>query len=111
MSKIGYIRVSSRQTPFTAVSVSMKSVTVSPSRPQLDRLTNGNVPQSRSPLRSGKLYRLKRKSPQKRLQSVSGSFRLFVSIGFVPVVVCSTILIMTYAERKTGVPLGYGHSA
>jgi len=37
------------------VCVSMKSVTVSPSRPQLERLANENVPQSRPPLRSGKL--------------------------------------------------------
>jgi len=39
---------------------------------------------------------------------VSESLRLFVPIGFVPVVVCSTILIMTYAERKTGAPVGCG---
>lgn len=50
-----------RQIPFTAVCVSMKSVTVSPSRPQHDRLANGNVPQSRPPLRSGKLTTEKKK--------------------------------------------------
>lgn len=50
-----------RLIPFTAVCVSMKSVTVSPSRPQLDRLANGNVPQSRPPLRSGKLTTEKKK--------------------------------------------------
>ena len=43
--------------------------------------------------------------------AVSESLRLFVPVGFVPVVVCSTILmIMTYAERKTGAPLGYDQS-
>ena len=30
-----------------------------------------------------------------------------VPIGFVPVVVCSTILIMTCVERKAGAPVGY----
>ena len=50
---------------------------------------------------------LKRKSPQKRLQSVSESLRLFVPIGFVPVVECSTIPITTYAERKTGALIDY----
>ena len=67
-----------RQIPFTVVCVSMKSLTASPSRPQLDRLANGNVPQSRPPLRSGKLT-AEKKSPQKRLQSVSESLRLFSS--------------------------------
>ena len=51
--------------------------------------------------------RLKRKSPQKRLQRVSESLRLFVSIEFVPVVVCSTMPDRTYAERKTGAPISY----
>ena len=51
--------------------------------------------------------RLKRKSPQKRLQSVSESLRSFVPIGFVTVVVCSTMPDRTCVERNTGVPVGY----
>ena len=50
-----------RQIPFTAVCVNMKSVTKSPSRPQLDRLANGKVPQRRPSLRSGKLTAEKKK--------------------------------------------------
>ena len=46
---------------FTAVCVSMKSVTVSPSRPQLDRLANGKASQQRPSLRSGKLTDEKKK--------------------------------------------------
>ena len=45
----------------TAVCVSMNSVTVSPSRPLLDRLANGKAPQSRPSLRSGKLTAEKKK--------------------------------------------------
>lgn len=44
-----------RQIPFTAVCVSMNSVTASPNRPQFDRQTNGKAPQHRPSLRSGKL--------------------------------------------------------
>ena len=52
----------------------------------------------------------KKTSPQKRLQSVSESLRLFVPIGFVPVVVCATMLKWTCVERKTGVSIGYDHT-
>ena len=83
-----------------------KTITVLPSRLLLDRLANGNAPLSRPILRSGNFI-AEKKSPQKRLQSVSESLRLFVSIGFVPVVVCSTMLKWTCMERKTGVPIGY----
>ena len=63
---------------FTAVSGSMKPLTALPSRPLLDRLANGNAPQSRPCLWSGKLNRLKRKSPQKRSVNVSeGAILLF----------------------------------
>ena len=48
-----------------------------------------------------------KKSPQKRLQSVSESLQLFVSIGFVPIVVCSTMPNRTCVEWKTGVSIGY----
>ena len=41
--------------------MSMNSVTASPSRPQLDRLANGNAPQHRPSLRSGKLTAEKKK--------------------------------------------------
>ena len=51
---------------------------------------------------------MKRKSPRKRLQSVSESLRLFVPLGFVPVVVCSTMPNRTCVERKSGAPVGYG---
>ena len=50
-----------QQILFTAVCVSMNSVTALPSRPQLDRLANGNAPQHRSPLRSGNLTAEKKK--------------------------------------------------
>lgn len=50
-----------RQIPFIAVCVSMKSVTVSPSRPQHDRLANGKAPHHRPSLRSGKLTTEKKK--------------------------------------------------
>lgn len=51
-----------RQTPFTAVCVSMNSVTASPSRSLLDRLANGKAPQNRPSLRSGKLTAWKEKT-------------------------------------------------
>ena len=50
-----------RQIPFTAVCVSMKSVTVSPSRPQLDRQANGKATQRCLSLRSEKLTAEKKK--------------------------------------------------
>ena len=47
---------------------------------------------------------MKRKSPQKRLQSVSESLQLFVSIGFVTVMVCATIpdwiCVVFYSDSK-----------
>jgi len=51
---------------------------------------------------------MKRKSPQKRLQSVSESLQLFAPIGFVTVVVCATMPDRTCAERFTGVPIAFG---
>ena len=48
---------------------------------------------------------MKRKSPQKRLQSVSESLRLFVPIRFV---VCATMPDRTCAERVRGAPMDYG---
>ncbi len=97
-----------RQTPFTAVCVSMNSVTVLPSRPQLDRLAKVKAPQHRPSLRSGKLTAEKKKPSETLIERFPRACGYSVPIGFVPVVVCSTILIMTYAERKTGVPVGYG---
>ena len=52
----------------------MKSVTVSPSKPQLDRPTNGNAPQSRPLLRSGKL------TDEKSVLSESSERTLTVSV-------------------------------
>ncbi len=90
----------------TSVCVSMNSVTALPSRPQLDRLANGNAPQHRPSLRSGKLNRQKEKALRNAYRAFLRACGYSVPIGFVPVVVCSTILIMTYVERKTGAPLG-----
>ena len=69
-----------RLTHSIAVSGSMKPRTASPSRLLLDnsRQRNGKAPQHPPPLRSGKLP-LKRKSPQKRLQSISESLRFVFS--------------------------------
>ena len=89
----------------TAVCVSMNSVTALPSRPQLDRLANGNAPQHRPSLRSGKLT-AEKKALRNAYRAFPRACGYLVPIGFVPIVVCSTILIMTYAERKTGAPLG-----
>ena len=97
-----------RQTPFTAVCVSMKSVTASPSRPQLDRLANGNVPQHRPSLRSGKLNCQKEKALRNAYRAFPRACGYSVPIGFVPVVVCSTMTNRTCVERKIGVPVGYG---
>ena len=96
-----------RQILSTAVCVSMNSVTVSPSRPPLDNSCqrNGDAPQHRPSLRNGKLPP-KRKSPQKRLQGVSESLRLFVPVVYLPVVVCSPMLNWTYTEWFLGVPVG-----
>ena len=68
-----------RQILSTAVCVSMKSVTVSPSRllPDDSRQRNGNVPHSRPSLRSVKVT-TEKKSSQKRLHSVSESFAVIV---------------------------------
>ena len=51
---------------------------------------------------------MKRKSPQKRLRSVSEGLQLFVPIGFVTVVVCATMPDRTCAERVRGAPIDYG---
>ena len=88
MSKIGYIRVSSRQTPFTAVCVSMNSVTASPSRPLLDRLANGNAPQHRPSLRSGKLTAEKKKPSE----TLAERFRELSVICFNRVCACCGML-------------------
>ena len=98
-----------RQTLFTAVCVSMKSVTASPSRPQLDRQTNGKAPQRRSPPQSGKLTAEKKKALRNAYRAFPRACGYSVPIGFVPVVVCSTMLNRTCVERKTGAPVGYGY--
>ena len=66
-----------RQIPFTAVCVSMKSATASPSRPRLDygTQTNVNVPQHRPSLRSGKLTAEKEK-PSETLRGLVTSLNL-----------------------------------
>lgn len=56
----------------------MKSLTVSPSKPQLDRLANGNIPQRRPPLRSGKLTAEKKKLSE----TLTERFRELVVIQF-----------------------------
>ena len=61
-----------------SVCVSMKSLTASPSRPQLDRLANGNIPQRRPPLRSGKLTAEKKKPSE----TLTERFRELVVIQF-----------------------------
>ena len=50
----------------------------SPSRPQLDRLANGNIPQRRPPLRSGKLTAEKKKPSE----TLTERFRELVVIQF-----------------------------
>ena len=68
-----------RQTPFTAVCVSMKSVTVSPSRPLLDRLAKVKALQHRPSLRIGKLTAEKKKLSE----TLTKRFReLTVSVQF-----------------------------
>ena len=49
-----------------------------------------------------------KKKPSEAYRAFPRACGYLVPLGFVPVVVCSTILIMTYAERKSGVPIGYG---
>ena len=66
----------------------MKSVTVSPSRPQLDRQANGNAPQHRPPLRSGKLTAEK----EKPSETLTERFRELAVIRFNRVCVCCGIL-------------------
>ena len=88
----------------------MKRNTALPSRPLLDSALRRTEKSIRAVQACGaeNFNRLKRKDPQKRLQSVSESLRLFVPIGFVPIVVCTTIPNRTCVERKTGAPIGYG---
>ena len=43
---------------------------------------------------------MKRKSPQKRLRSISESLQLFVPIGFVTVVVCATMPVSNINQFK-----------
>ena len=92
-----------------AVCVSMKSVIVSPSKLLLDNSCqrNGEATQRPPPLRSGKLTTEKKKPSEtlagrSRELAVSNS----VPVGFVLIVVCSTITIMTCAERFLSVPIG-----
>ena len=56
-----------------------------------------------------------RKTNRQKEKALRNAYRAFpracgysVPIGFVPVVVCATILIMTCVERKSGAPVGYG---
>jgi hypothetical protein len=53
------------------VCVSMKSVTASPSQPLLDRLANGNAPQSRPSLWSIKKILPKKASPLNPLRELA----------------------------------------
>lgn len=77
-----------RQIPFTVVCVSMKSLTASPSRPQLDCLANGNIPQRRPPLRSGKLTAEKKKPSE----TLTERFRELAAIRFNRVCACCGML-------------------
>ena len=77
-----------QQIPFTAVCVSMKSVTVSLSRPQLDRLAKVKAPQSRPSLRSGKLTAEKKKPSE----TLTERFRELAVIRFNRVCACCGML-------------------
>lgn len=66
----------------------MNSVTESPSRPQLDRPANGNVPQSRPSLRSGKLTAEKKKPSE----TLAERFRELAVIRFNRVYACCGML-------------------
>ncbi|MDY5179781.1 hypothetical protein [Butyribacter sp.] len=77
-----------RLIPFTAVCVNMNSVTALPSRPQLECLANGNTPQSRSSLRSGKLTAEKKKPSE----TLTERFRELAVIRFNRVCACCGML-------------------
>lgn len=86
----------------------MKSATASPHRPRHDFApqTNGNAPQHRPPLRSVKLTA----ETKKPSETLAGRFRELavsnsVPVGFVLIVVCSTILIMSCVGRFLSVAL------
>jgi len=68
--------------------VSMNSVTALPSRPQLDRLANGNAPQSRPILRSGKLTAEKKKPSE----TLTERFQELAVIRFNRVYACCGML-------------------
>ena len=67
-----------RQIHSIAVCVNTNSVTVLPSRPQLDCLANGIAPQHRPSLRSGKLTAEKKKPSE----TLAGCFRELAVIQF-----------------------------
>ena len=72
--------------------------------------TNGKVPQHRSSLRSVKVNRLKRKALRNAYRAFPRACLLYsVPIEYAPVVACAIILIQTCVERKTSVPIDYGH--
>lgn len=74
--------------------------------------TNGNAPQSRPSLRSGKLYRLKRKDLRSACVSKSQAFVSYsVPKGYAVIVACTIMMIWTCAERFAGVPIDYGQVA
>ena len=77
-----------RQIPFTAVCVSMNSVTASPSRPQLDRQRNETAPQHRPSLRSRKLTAEKKKPSE----TLTERFRELAVIRFNRVYACCGML-------------------
>ena len=66
----------------------MKSVTVSPSRPQLDRQANGKASQYRPSLRSGKLNAEKKKPSE----TLTERFRELAVIRFNRVCACCGML-------------------
>ena len=58
----------------------MKSVTVSPSRPQLDRQANGKASQYRPSLRSGKLNAEKKKPSETLTERVSVKYNVSIQL-------------------------------
>lgn len=77
-----------RQTPFTAVCMSMNSVTALLSQPLLDSLANGKAPQQRPSLRSGKLTAEKKKPSE----TLTERFRELAVIRFNRVCACCGML-------------------
>ena len=72
----------------------MKSVTALPSRPQLECLANGNTPQSRSSLWSGKLTAEKKKPSE----TLTERFRELAVIRFNRVYACCGMRHNDYSD-------------